>query len=86
MPQAEPLHPAPETFQLTAWLGLELGSGVRVAVNWAIAPVATEVGPLTAKVKLLVTVTEALAAFEGSAMLRAVSVTLEGTGRILGAV
>lgn len=86
VPQAEPLHPGPETPQFTTRLGFEFGADVSVAVYWAPAPVFTAAGPLTVSVKLLVTVIAALAAFEGSATLRAVSDTLGGAGRICGAV
>jgi len=33
VPQEAPLHPGPETLQLTAVLGFEFGAGVSVAVN-----------------------------------------------------
>ena len=85
-PQAAPLHPGPETLQFTTRLGFEFGAGVIVAVYATVAPVFTEAGPLTVSAKLLVTVIAALAAFEGSATLRAVSVTLGGEVRICGAV
>ncbi len=86
LPQAAPLHPGPETLQFTTRLGFEFGAGVIVAVYAMVAPVFTEAGPLTVSAKLLVTVIAALAAFEGSATLRAVSVTLGGEGRICAAV
>jgi len=85
-PQAVPLHPGPETLQFTTRLGFEFGAGVIVAVYATVAPVFTEAGPLSVSVKLLVTVIAALAAFEGTATLRAVSVTLGGEVRICGAV
>lgn len=86
VPQAAPLHPAPATLQAMTVLGFEFGAGVSVAVNCTVAPVFTDGGPFTTSVKLLVTLIAALAALEGSATLRAVSVTLGGTGRICGAV
>ncbi len=86
VPQAAPEQPGPATLQLTTWLGFEFGAGVSVAVYAAEAPVFTVVGPPTVSVKLLVTVIAAPADFEGSATLRAVSVTLAGDGRICGAV
>jgi len=86
LPQAAPLHPGPETLQFTTRLGFEFGAGVIVAVYATVAPVFTEAGPLTVSAKLLVTVIAALPTFEGSATLRAVSVTLGGEGRICGAV
>src|SRR5712692_229897 len=85
-PQATPLHPAPATLQMIAVLGFEFGAGVSVAVNCTVAPVFTDGGPFTTSEKLLVTLIAALAALEGSATLRAVSVTLGGTGRIWAAV
>jgi len=51
-----------------------------------VAPLFTEAGPVTLKVKSLLRVTVALALWEGSAAFRAVSVTLGGAGRIRGAV
>jgi len=86
VPQAVPLHPGPETLQLTTRLGFELGAGVSVAVNCAVVPLATAEGPRTVKVNALVMLSIALAAFEGSAALVAVRVTLAGVGRICGAV
>ncbi len=50
------------------------------------AAASTDVGQLTVKVKLLVTLTEELADLEGSAALFAVTVKLGGTGRTCGAV
>ena len=85
LPQAVPLQPGPETLQLTAGSGLEFGAGVSVAVNCATVPVSTEAGPLTARLKLLVTLIVAVTAFEGSARLLAVSVMLGSGGRICGA-
>src|SRR5712692_6819461 len=85
-PQAAPLHPGPETLQFTTRLGFESGAGVIVAVYATVAPVFTEAGPLTVSAKLLVTVIAALAAFEESATLRAVTVTLGGEIIICGAV
>ena len=63
-----------------------MGAGVSVAVNCAVAPLATAEGPLTVKVNALVMLSVAPAAFEGSAALVAVRVTLAGVGRICGAV
>ncbi len=85
-PQAVPLHPAPVTPQEMPLLGFEFGAGISVAVNCALVPAFTEAGPVSPRVKLLVTLTRALADFDGSARLRAVSVTPAGVGRTCGAV
>jgi hypothetical protein len=86
VPQDEPEHPVPETAQEIARFGFELGTGVSVAVRPALVPTVTDEGPLTVKVKLLVTVTTAVAFFDGSATLLAVTVSIGGTGRFCGAV
>ena len=67
-------------------LGFEPGTGVTVAKYVAVAPLSTEVGPLTARVKFAVRVSVALAIFDGSATLVAVTATFAGEGRICGAV
>src|SRR5579862_5293249 len=86
VPQDAPEHPVPETAQEIARLGFELGTGVSVAERPALVPTATDEGPLTVKVKLLVTVTAAVAFFDGSAVLVAVIVSVGGDGRFCGAV
>jgi len=86
VPQAVLLHPVPVTLQLTAVLGFELGAGVSVAVYCAEAPAPTLEGPLSINVKPLVIWIAAEPDLAGSATLRAVSVTLDGDGRICGAV
>ena len=85
-PQDVPEHPAPETAQEIAGFGFEFGTGVSVAERPALAPAATDEGPLTVKVKLLVMVIAAVAFFEGSATLVAVIVTVGGDGKVCGAV
>lgn len=79
-------QPAPERLQETAGLGLELGAGVSVAVNCAVAPVETLDGPERVSVNVLVSWMVAVACFEGSAVLVAVTVTAGELGRLGGAV
>jgi hypothetical protein len=86
VPQAVFEQPAPATAHEIAKLGLELGTGVSVAVRAAFPPVLTEDGPLTAKPKVLVIVTIAVAFFDGSARLVAEMVSVGGEGMICGAV
>jgi hypothetical protein len=86
VPQDEPLQPAPVKAQVIASLGFDPGTGVKVATIAAVPSVGTLAGALTVSVKLLVTVMDAEARLEGSAALCAVKVTLEGEGRICGAV
>ena len=85
VPQEGPGHPAPESVQEIAGSGFEFGTGVSVAARAALAPALTDAGPVTVKVKLLVTVTAAVAFFDGSAVLVAVIVSVGGTGRSCGA-
>ena len=86
VPQAEPLQPAPLTVQVRSSLGFEPGTGVKVATMAALPLAATLAGADMVNVKLLVTVMEADADFDGSATLWAVSVTPASAGRICGAV
>ena len=86
IPQAKELHPAPDSDQERAELGLEPGTGVSVATNAAVAPVARLEGAARPSVKLLVTETIAEDCLEGSAALVAVRVTFEAVGRTWGAV
>lgn len=85
-PQDVPLHPAPESVQESTVLGFDPATGVRVAVIVADPPLARLAGAASCKEKLLVTVTVAVADFDGSAALCAVSATPAGFGRICGAV
>ena len=55
IPQDAPEHPAPETDHEIAGFGFEFGTGVSVAARPALAPVAIDEGPVSVKVKLLVT-------------------------------
>jgi hypothetical protein len=86
VPQDAPEHPVPETAQEIAGFGFELGTGVSVAARLAVEPAVTDEGPVTVKAKLLVTVTVAVAFFDGSAVLVPVIVSVGGAGRFCGAV
>jgi hypothetical protein len=86
VPQDAPEHPAPETAQEIAGFGFEFGTGVSVAARLAVEPAVTDEGPVTVKVKLLVTVTVAVAFFDGSAALVTVIASVGGAGRFCGAV
>jgi hypothetical protein len=86
VPHDAPLHPAPLSDQLIVVFGFEPGTGVNVATTVAEAPVVTLAGAVSCTVKLLVIVRFVAPCFAGSAALCAVTVTLEATGRIAGAV
>jgi hypothetical protein len=85
-PHELPLQPGPLSAQVSAALGFELGTGVSVATIVAVPFTGTLDGAESCNEKLLVMATAAETCFEGSATLCAVSVTLAGQGRILGAV
>jgi hypothetical protein len=85
-PQAVPLHPLPESDHVRICEGFDPGTGVSVAVI-AVDPAAcTLLGADNSNVKLLVIVSIADAACEGSATLCAVSVTFTAAGKTCGAV
>ena len=86
VPHDEPLQPAPVSVQDRFSLGFEPGTGVSVATMVAAPLVGTLAGAEMVKEKWLVTVMDAEACLDGSATLCAVSVTLDGAGRICGAV
>jgi len=86
VPQEAPEHPVPEIAQKIAGFGFEFGTGVSVAAKLALAPTAIDDGPVSVKVKLLVTVTIDVAFFDGSAVLVAVMVRVGGAGMFCGAV
>ncbi len=86
VPQAAPLHPVPERLQVTPLL---LESFVKVAVNCCVAFTATlaAVGE-TETVIAAESVMETVAAenFEESATAVAMMVTVDGLGKVAGAV
>jgi hypothetical protein len=86
VPQELPLQPGPLSAQATEVFGFESGAGVSVATIVAVPLAGTLEGAESCNEKLLVMATVAEACFEGSATLCAVSVTLAGAGRFLGAV
>ena len=86
IPQEFPLQPGPLSAQASTALGLEPGTGVKVAMIVAVPLVGTLEGADNCNEKLLVMATTVETCFEGSATLCAVSVALAGEGRILGAV
>ena len=86
VPQDAPEHPVPEMDHEIAGFGFEFGTGVSVAARLALAPAAIDDGPVSVKVKLLVTVIVAMAFFDGSARLAALIVNVGGDGRFCGAV
>jgi hypothetical protein len=73
VPQDAPLHPAPESDQLTAVSGFDPGTGVSVATIVAVPPAGTLAGAVSCTAKLLVIVRLAEACFDGSATLCAVT-------------
>ena len=85
-PQLAPLHPGPDTAQDSARLGLEPGTGVRVAVIVAVPETGTVPGAATCSKKLLVIVSATGARLNGSATLSAMSVAVDGFGKIWGAM
>jgi len=86
VPHELPLQPDPLRDHVRTVPGLELGMGVRVATSVALPPAGTLEGAESCSVKLLVIVTAADVAFEGSATLCAVRVMFAGDGSIPGAV
>jgi hypothetical protein len=86
IPQEFPLQPGPLSAQISTALGLEPGTGVKVATIVAVPLGGTLEGADNCNEKLLVMATAVETCFDGSATLCAVSVALAGEGRILGAV
>jgi hypothetical protein len=86
VPQELPLQPGPLSAQARTVFGFELGTGVSVATIVAVPLTGTLEGAESCNEKLLAMATVAEPCFEGSATLCAVSVTLAGAGRFLGAV
>lgn len=85
-PHDAPLHPLPESDQVSAGEGFEPAAGVSVATIPADAPAATLMGAESCRVKLLVMVTAAEARLDGSATLWAVRIVVTGKDKICGAV
>ena len=86
VPQVAPAQPKPETVQVIARLGLELATGIKVAVKLAVAEVFTVAGPATVSENELMIVIAAVTLFDGSATLMALMEALGGVVRICGAV
>jgi hypothetical protein len=86
VPQVAPEHPVPEMAQEIARFGFEFDTGVSIAAKLPLAPTAIDDGPVSVKVKLLVTVTTAMAFFDGSAVLVTLIVSVGGAGMFCGAV
>lgn len=86
IPQALPLHPAPESDHDKELLGFEPCTGVMVATRAAVTPGCRDAGALSCNVKLLVIKIFAEFCLEGSAALVAVRVKLALPGRVCGAV
>ena len=83
VPQAPPLHPGPETFQVTT----ALGEPITWALNCSCVPAVTSALPgNTDTVPRTATVTVATADFVGSACEVAFTVTVGGVGIAAGAV
>jgi hypothetical protein len=85
-PQADPLHPLPDSCHVSAGDGFDPATGVSVAAIVAEADTGTLAGALSCSVKLLVIVSTAVACFEGSATLCAVRFTAVAVGKVWGAV
>jgi hypothetical protein len=86
VPQVAPAQPKPETVQVIARLGLELATGIKVAVKLAVAEVFMEAGPAIVSENELVIVIAAVTLFDGSATLIALMEALGGVVRICGAL
>lgn len=86
VPQEVPLQPGPLSNHASTVLGFDPGTGLSVATIVAVPLTGTLEGAASCREKLLIIATAAETCFAGSATLSAVSVTLAGEGRVLGAV